>query len=57
MASVKTHLNNLSVIVSAKNWEYIYLYTFMHAKNLFKMPNMHFKSQIYRFYFRTVLSA
>ena len=41
---------NCSVIVSVKKTgnTSTYLYTFINAKNLFKMPNMHFKSQIYR---------
>ena len=48
MASTKkcTWINS-NVIVSAKKLEINYWYNFINAKNLFRIPNMHFKSQIY----------
>ena len=43
MASVKMHLDKSQCnSICRKNWQYIYLYTFINAKNLYKMPNMHF---------------
>ena len=48
MASAKkrTWINSIA-IVSAKKLEINPLVQLINAKNLFKMPNMHFKSQIY----------
>ena len=39
--------NTPGIVSAEKDWQYMYWYNFINAKNLFKMPDTHFKSQIY----------